>query len=154
MLKNSEVYEKINKFHYWCQMVLPLVYDESLSYYEVLCKMMDAMNKMIENQDYFNSIVGPYGETIEGLQKQLDEINEELEKIKAGDYVSFYIEQLANWIDANLQNLVGRIVKQVFFGITKDGYFAAYIPPNWNFLHFDTIVDPGSDLYGHLVLRW
>lgn len=31
-----------------CQKVLPLVYDDSLSYYEVLCKVQHKLNEMIE----------------------------------------------------------------------------------------------------------
>lgn len=34
---------------YWCQKVLPLVYDESLSYYEVLGKMVTYINNLIED---------------------------------------------------------------------------------------------------------
>ena len=33
---------------YMCQKILPLVYDESLSYYEYLCKLTDKMNEMID----------------------------------------------------------------------------------------------------------
>ena len=36
-------------FKFWCHKVLPLVYDDSLSYYEVLCKVVDYINKLIEN---------------------------------------------------------------------------------------------------------
>ena len=39
-----------NNFKFYCQKVLPLVYDESLSYYEVLCKLTDYMNTMFEKQ--------------------------------------------------------------------------------------------------------
>lgn len=35
----------------FCQKVLPLVYDESLSYYEVLCKLTDKMNEVISYID-------------------------------------------------------------------------------------------------------
>lgn len=34
---------------FWCQKVLPLVYDDSLSYYEVLCKLTSYVNKLIED---------------------------------------------------------------------------------------------------------
>lgn len=34
---------------FYCQKVLPLVYDESLSYYEFLCKLMRKLNEVIEN---------------------------------------------------------------------------------------------------------
>ena len=35
-------------FKFWCQTVLPLVYDDSLSYYEVLAKMTIKINEIIE----------------------------------------------------------------------------------------------------------
>ena len=34
-----------------CQKVLPLVYDESLSYYELLCKLIDKQNEIIDYID-------------------------------------------------------------------------------------------------------
>ena len=37
----------INKIKYYCQKVLPLVYDDSLSYYELVCKCVEKINEMI-----------------------------------------------------------------------------------------------------------
>lgn len=42
-------YRTLQPFRYWCQKVLPLVYDDSLSYYELLCKVVDYLNKTIED---------------------------------------------------------------------------------------------------------
>ena len=46
---------KVDSFRFWCQKVLPLVYDESLSYYELLCKVVEYLNNTIaavnENTD-------------------------------------------------------------------------------------------------------
>ena len=39
----------LNKFRFWCQKVLPLVYDDSISYYEVLGKMVVYLNQVIDN---------------------------------------------------------------------------------------------------------
>lgn len=39
----------LTPFRYWCQKVLPLVYDDSLSYYELLCKVVDYLNKTMED---------------------------------------------------------------------------------------------------------
>lgn len=39
----------VTKFRFWCQKVLPLVYDDSLSYYELLCKVVDYLNKYGED---------------------------------------------------------------------------------------------------------
>ena len=38
---------KVESFRFWCQKVLPLVYDESLSYYELLCKVVKYLNNTI-----------------------------------------------------------------------------------------------------------
>lgn len=41
-------YDGIPYLRFWCQKVLPAVYDQSLSYYEVLCKLAAFLNKMLE----------------------------------------------------------------------------------------------------------
>ena len=38
----------MKKFMFWCQKVLPLVYDDSLSYYETLCKLTAKINELID----------------------------------------------------------------------------------------------------------
>lgn len=42
-------YKTLQPFRYWCQKVLPLVYDDSLSYYELLCKVVDYLNKTMSD---------------------------------------------------------------------------------------------------------
>lgn len=39
---------KVKPFRFWSQKVLPLVYDDSLSYYEVLSKLTHKVNEVIE----------------------------------------------------------------------------------------------------------
>ena len=44
-----------NVYPFWrCFKVMPLVYDESLSYYEVLCKLTEKLNDVINqlSRDY------------------------------------------------------------------------------------------------------
>lgn len=38
---------KVRPLFFWSQKVLPLVYDDSLSYYEVLCKVTSKINELI-----------------------------------------------------------------------------------------------------------
>ena len=45
MLENS----KIENFRFWTHKVLPLVYDDSLSYYEFLCKVVAKLNEVIDS---------------------------------------------------------------------------------------------------------
>lgn len=47
----------ITPFRYWCHKVLPLVYDDSLSYYELLCKVVEKLNEVIELTDETKEIV-------------------------------------------------------------------------------------------------
>ena len=41
------VNKRIDQFKFWCPKVLPLVYDDSLSYYEVLGKLTKKINEVI-----------------------------------------------------------------------------------------------------------
>lgn len=43
------LFNKVDFIHAYCYKILPLVYEDSLSYYEVLCKMKSALNDVIEN---------------------------------------------------------------------------------------------------------
>lgn len=58
-----------NNIVFWCNKILPLVYDESLSYYEVLCKLKDALNHM--------------GDDIINLRNDVDHIDGHLSEIVA-----------------------------------------------------------------------
>lgn len=44
------IFPQLGQFkEFWCQKVLPLVYDDSLSFYEVLCRIKAKLNEVIEN---------------------------------------------------------------------------------------------------------
>lgn len=62
-----------NKIPFRCQKVLPLVYDDSLSYYEVLCKLsevVDGYSETIEKLDStYEEIVSYY----QNIQQEIDE---------------------------------------------------------------------------------
>ena len=60
---------KINKINVCCQKVLPLVYDESLSYYEVLCKVIQKLNELIKiNNNIRGEIHKEYVEILEAVK--------------------------------------------------------------------------------------
>lgn len=120
-------------FRFWCQSVLPLVYDDSLSYYEVLCKVVEYINKLID--------------TDRELFADLDELRAELKVVQ-------------DWIDnfdtSFMEEIIAQYIKMVFFGLTDDGYFVAYIPDSWDEIQFSTSqYDDFTTLepeYGHLIL--
>ena len=60
----------LSKFKFYAHKVMPLVFDESLSYYEFLCKVIAKLNEVIENENEQNT-------AIEDFSVQMDEWNEE-----------------------------------------------------------------------------
>lgn len=144
----------VKTMNFWCQKVLPLVYEDSLSYYEVICKLVSRTNEIVEEMKNYADFFEEFQTTSDEIKRDMENIEGELEKIKNGAYVEVYIDALGEWIDNNLQELVAKIVKFVSFGLTDDGYFVAYIPRTWEFIKFDTIVDTNDELYGHLILEW
>lgn len=146
---------RIERFKFYCQPVLPLVYDDSLTYYEVLCKVVDYLNKVIDNENDMTEYLKQMGITVNQLQEDVKYLKEELEKVKNGDYVSLYLDSIIKWIDENIQELVARIVKYVFFVINDNGHFMACIPYAWDFITFDTgYDDKDEDTFLHLILKW
>lgn len=142
------------RFWFWCSKVLPLEYDDTLTYYELLSKIYDYLNHIREDVKKIDEILQSYNITIEQLEADINYCKSEIDKIKNGEYTEQYIDALSKWIDNNLQMMVERIVKYVSFGLTNDGYFCAYIPDSWDFIRFDTIANTDDDLYGHLLLEW
>lgn len=55
----------VRKFGFWAHKILPLVYDESLSYYEFLCKVMAKLNEVIDAIDSQNEVIASYDSKIE-----------------------------------------------------------------------------------------
>ena len=75
------MWKDLQPFFFWCQKVLPLTYDNSLSYVEVLYKVVDYLNHVIEdvNQipDYIRQVISDehLRELLSGL---LDELREQI----------------------------------------------------------------------------
>lgn len=65
----------ITPFHFYCQHVLPLVYDQSLSYYEVLCKLQYKLNEVIQTQ---NNLQDAFKSMLEWVNNQLKIYTEEI----------------------------------------------------------------------------
>lgn len=58
---NNLVFPNMQPFKFWCQMALPTVLDDSLSYYEVLNKVVKNLNIINDNMtDLAQSMVEPY----------------------------------------------------------------------------------------------
>lgn len=145
----------VEPFRFWCQRVLPAVYTDEISYYEMLCKVRDKLNEVIEQLNQQGENVNDLIAIYQQLNQRVTVLEQCCEDVKNGEYVELYLDSIINWIDANLQCLVSRIVKFVCFGLGDDGYFKAYIPSTWKFLGFDTGMNySDKTTYGHLIIKW
>jgi hypothetical protein len=140
--------ELLAPFRFWCQKVLPAVYDDSLSYYELLCKVLHWLNKDVI------PTLNEHTEAITELASELTELKEAFDKFQESGFDDYYREQVQKWIDEHLRFIFNHITSTVFFGLTDDGYFCAYIPRSWASIIFDTIVDYNDDNYGCLLLNY
>ena len=97
-------YTDLQPFRFWCQKVLPLVYDDSLSYYELLCKVVDYLNKPMEDVGVLEGDVTGLHEAYKMLQGYVN------------DYFSTLDvqEEINNKLDAMASNgTLGEILKNV-----------------------------------------
>ena len=62
----------LKPFRFWCQHVLPLVYDDSLSYYELLNKVVNYLNEMAEKVALIDPFVGEIVHEMEELKEYVD----------------------------------------------------------------------------------
>lgn len=70
-------FTEVKPLHYWVQHILPLVYDDSLSYMELLGKVTKILNEMVENNnllpDYIMQLIKEYISSGE-IEKVLSEV--------------------------------------------------------------------------------
>lgn len=95
----------IESFRFWCQKVLPLVYDDSLSYYELLCKVVVKLNEVISTAnkagddvaqltDLYNKLLAYVNNYFSDLNIQ-NEINNKLDAMaESGELGAILIEAL------------------------------------------------------------
>ena len=62
---------KNRPFRFWCQKVLPLVYDDSLSYYELLCKVVCKLNELAENQNNLSDEIKRVAKDLDDFKNQV-----------------------------------------------------------------------------------
>lgn len=108
--------------------------------------------------------VNSYDETIQALNEWIAENTPKLDDMEAlyqalisGNLPPGVQEGIEKWCRENMADLVAEMAHLVFFGITDDGYFVAYVPETWSDIIFNTtgydILVPDVD-FGHLTLSF
>lgn len=83
---------RVGAFRFWCQKVLPAVYDDSLSYYELLCKVMHWLEELTE-------VTNTQSDAIRELQETLQQFME-------GTFDPYIEQKIDEWFDDNEPQIV------------------------------------------------
>lgn len=125
---------------------IPKLYWNVKSQEQRILNLFDLLNKLVCYCDSMGLQIDINTDDIEKLQK-------ELQSLKDGGLLDYYEKQIYQWIQDNMEQLIKEAVKFVFFGLTEDGYFCAYIPNSWDEVTFDTGAVYGRSDYGRLILK-
>ena len=97
-------YTDLQPFRFWCQKVLPLVYDDSLSYYELLCKVVDYLNKTMEDVGVLEGDVTKLHKAYKELQGY---VNDYFSTLDVQEEINNKLDEMAN------NGTLGEILKSV-----------------------------------------
>lgn len=87
----------LKPFKAWCMQVLPTIFDESMSYYESLCKLVELLNNTMNNVDVLKKEIEDFESNVnEENEKFQIEINEEVTSFETG-MDNKYSELIAVW---------------------------------------------------------
>lgn len=112
--------------------------------------------------------VSTYDETIAALNEwiasntpKIEELEKFMNDMQNESTLPEGVKQaIYDWCSSNLIDLVGAAIKNVFFGLTDDGHFVAFIPDSWdditfNTTYYDIVLSAHPEVdYGHLVLSY
>ena len=126
-------------FRFWCQRALPLVYDDSLSYYEVLCKVVDQMNgfltdlqtatgsigefaqQFVVNQQFLNNMAAKLGQDVDTLETYIND--------RMDDFTAAY-QQLQSYVNNYFDNLDVQVeINNKLDAMAADGTFNTLFNP-------------------------
>lgn len=115
--------------------------------------LLKKMKEVLANMESMDEWRAEYEEAYEDYKKIVEDIEN-------GRFPDSITEAFRRWMNNNAISIVGEMVKSVFFEISDEGYFIAYIPDGWEDIIFNTTyydimltAHPEVD-YGHLVLTY
>lgn len=124
-------------FEFWAQHTLPAVFGEELSYYELLCKVVDVLNS---HADGLNEL----GEEVENLRTQLNELRSYVDNyfktIDVEAYIDSYIQDLIDNGTFPVQSIGPEIVNYIAGNVNM---------PKNNFKTLGKINLAGAGFTGH-----
>lgn len=126
---------------------LPKLYWEVKSPEQLIANVYCIINAF---SDQVNDVTGQVNENT----AKIAELKELFQKFMNSGFEDYYEKQLEQWINDNVKWLWETFAQMVFFGLTSDGHFCAYVPDSWADITFDTGAVYGTANYGRLLLKY
>lgn len=126
---------------------LPKFYWEVKSPEQLIANVYCILNAL---KDYTNDV----SDTVNGFEDRVSNLEDLFNQFMESGFDDYYREQIEQWIRDNLAWLWQTFAQMVFFGLTSDGHFCAYVPESWSDIVFDTGAVYGTEQYGRLILRY
>jgi hypothetical protein len=136
-------YRTLQPFRYWCQKVLPLVYDDSLSYYELLCKVVDYLNKSMEDVETLHGDVTNIHKAYVELQNYVnnyfstldvqEEINNKLDGMASDGSLSILLKAIIgnNSLPTFVNSTSDMTNTLLVYVLNSNGHIYYYDSGNW-----------------------
>ena len=96
--------------------ILPAIYDESLSYYEVLCRVIEKLNEVIDNENTQDETIAELMNGMSDINDEIDDIHDDIGNINEDiNGIKDNIEDINTFLD-DIANTVTQILEEY------DGY--------------------------------
>ena len=102
---------RMDNFRFWCQKVIPLSYDDSLSYYEVLCKVVEHLNTLSDNYNGMVDQINELVQEIADLENPIEELYRAFEVFK--DEINLEMENYEDVVNGKIDLINNRLVELV-----------------------------------------
>lgn len=127
--------------------VIPKLYWDVYSQEQRLKQLCMNFDKVEHYLDYVAELMNEWN--IEFTDEIEAELADMWQQIHDG-----YREAITQWIKDDLPTIMSIAANMVFFGLSEDGHFTAYIPESWNAITFDAGYDySDKNTYGRLMLQ-
>lgn len=112
---------------------------------------------LIKDYKTLNDAIDALNSWKEETEPTIEDLEHLYEMLTKGELPQTMTEAIEKWLKINFPDLLAELVTFVFFALTDDGYFVAYIPDSWSDIIFGTsgLDDfPAGIDFGHLTLTY
>jgi hypothetical protein len=125
--------------------VVPKLYFDALSPEQRMKKLCEELHRLC---DYANTL----GVNINLDHELIAQLQNDFQTFVDSGFEDHYEEQIHAWVLEHMPDIIRDAIRMVFFGLTMDGYFCAWIPESWSDIWFDTGANYNRSDYGCLMI--